>query len=57
MALLSANDAFKAPREWLWSTPGQTLPGNDYFGTSSQDHVVGPIVEGSSTSSEQNPAT
>src|SRR6267143_4276367 len=57
MSSTATHNTFKAPCNWRSSTPGPTLHGNDYSGTSSQDHVVGPIVEGSSTSSAPNPET
>src|SRR2546425_3861158 len=57
MALMAANNTFKAPREWRWFTLGQTLHGNDSSGTSSQDPVAEQTVERSSTSSAPNPET
>src|SRR3989442_12505462 len=57
MSSTATHNTFKAPCNWRSSTPGPTLHGNDYSCTSSQDHVVGPIVEGSSTSSGSSPGT
>src|SRR2546425_11783323 len=57
MALPKTDNSFKAPCEWRSSTPGPTLHGNDYSGTSSLDPVADQTVEGSSTSSGSSPGT
>src|SRR5437870_11554081 len=57
MSSTATHNTFKAPCNWRSSTPGPTLHGNDYSGTSSQDPVADQTVEGSSTSSGSNPGT
>src|SRR2546427_62683 len=57
MSSTATHNTFKAPCNWRSSTPGPTLHGNDYSGTSSQDPAAEQTEERSSTSSEPNPET
>src|SRR2546425_1094353 len=57
MSSTATHNTFKAPCKWRSSTPGPTLHGNDYSGTSSQDPAADQTEERSSTSSESNPVT
>src|SRR2546428_3598148 len=57
MSSTATHNTFKAPCNWRLSTPGPTLHGNDFSGTSSQDPVADRTVEGSSTSSAPNHET
>src|SRR5207245_8090401 len=57
MSSTATHNTFKAPCKWRSSTPGPTLHGNDYSGTSSQDPAADQTEERSSTSSAPNPET